>query len=85
MDALWWAVAFVLMVFIMGGSALGCVFMVERGKNARNLEREKSARLGMENAWSLEQAKLEIIKAGGKALPSGAVQEFTLPETSVQE
>ena len=62
MDALAWAIAFVLMVVGMGGSAVGCVALVERGKNKRAAEAERTKRIGMENAWNIEQKKLELME-----------------------
>lgn len=58
MDALAWAFAFVLMCVSLGGSAVGCVALSERGKNKRMIEVEKTKRTGMDNAWQLEHAKL---------------------------
>ena len=77
MDALAWAVAFILMCVTLGGSAVGCVFLVERGKNKRVVETEKTKRIGMENAWQLEQAKLTALGPGG--LSSLTETTFALP------
>ena len=65
-DALIWAVSFVLMCGFLGGGAVLSVRMVEQGKNMRQLESEKTQRQGMENAYMLEQAKLDA-----RGLPAG--------------
>jgi hypothetical protein len=64
MTSLAWAVSFVLMLMIMGGTILGSVGMIERGQNKRSLEDEKTKRQGMENAWQLEHAKMAQLPAG---------------------
>lgn len=60
MTAFFWALAFVLMCGTLGGSAVACVALSERGKNKRLIEAEKTKRTGMDNAWQLEQAKLQM-------------------------
>lgn len=74
MDALAWAVSFVAMCATLGGSAVACVALAERGKNKRLVETEKTKRTGMENAWQLESAKL----ARGQIGPATEVT-FELP------
>ena len=66
MDALAWAVAFIFMCLGLGGSAVACVGLSERGKNKRMIEQEKTKRQGMENAWMIEQKKLEMLSEGAQ-------------------
>lgn len=73
MDALAWAIAFILMIAIGGGGAVGCVALAERGKNRRFLESEKTKRQGMDNAWNLEQQKLELVREQGDLPQLGKV------------
>lgn len=65
-EALIWGLSFIFMCLFLGGGAVLTVRMVEQGKNMRYLEHEKTQRLGMENAYMIEQAKI-----GAKELPSG--------------
>lgn len=71
MDALIWAVAFVLMFVGGGGAAVLCVRHVEQGKNYRLTQVEKTKREGMQNAYQLEVQKLDQPALGtGKDQPS---------------
>ena len=77
MDTLAWAFAFILMCISLGGSAVACVALTERGKNKRMIEAEKTKRTGMDNAWQLEVAKIQQ----GQQLGSGFTEvEFQLKD-----
>jgi hypothetical protein len=83
MDTIAWAIAFIMMVFGLGGSAVGCVALIERGKNKRGHDREVTQRQGMDNAYHLEQEKLLALPPGERP-QLGTGIEFKLP-TSYNE
>lgn len=55
-----WALAFVGMFVILGLTAAFIVYLVEKGHTVRDADHEQTVRLGMENAWQLEQRKLDV-------------------------
>ena len=84
MDIVAWAVAFVMMIALLGGSAVGCVGIIERGKNKRSHDREVTQRQGMDNAYHLEQEKLLALPPGERP-QLGTGLDFSLPVMHYEE
>jgi hypothetical protein len=78
MSELAWAFAFVIMVTVLGSTAVGCVAIIERGKNKRTHDREVTQRQGMDNALHLEEQKLLTLPPGERP-QLGTGLEFQLP------
>lgn len=80
MVTLIWALVTIFVVTALSVAAVVCVRMIEQGGSQRELEHEKTIRLGMENAWQLEMARREEKPGIAAAPPHSPMTEAELKE-----